>query len=66
MDNNFVELQYRQQDIVHSVANQLTYIKKLGNITSMNAETIANLSGVIRDGMIKSHDKFGEITRDIL
>jgi len=26
--NNFDDLQPRQQDIVHSVANQLTYIKK--------------------------------------
>ena len=32
----------------------------------MNADAIANLSGIIRDDMIKSHDKFREITRDIL
>ena len=66
LHNNFDELQLRQQDIVHSVANQLTYIKKLDTITSVNADAIANLSGIIRDDMIKSHDKFREITRDIL
>ena len=65
LHNNFDELQFRQQDIVHSVANQLTYIKKLDTITSMNADTIANLSGIVRDDMIKSHDKFRDITRDL-
>ena len=39
---------------------------KLDTITSVNADAIANLSGIIRDDMIKSHDKFQEITRDIL
>jgi len=66
LHNNFAELQSRQQDIVHSVANQLTYMKKLDTVTSVNADAIANLSGIIRDDMIKSHDIFREITRDIL
>jgi len=43
LHNNFDELQSRQQDIVHSVVNQLTYIKKLDTITSVNADAIANL-----------------------
>jgi len=64
--NNFHELQLRQQDIVHSVANQLTYKNKLDTINSVNANAVGNLSGIIRDDMIKSHDKFREITRDIL
>ena len=50
--NNFDELQLRQQDIVHPGANQLTYIKKLDTITSVNADAIANLTGIIRDYMI--------------
>ena len=64
--NNFDVLQSRQQDSVYSVANQLTYIKKLDTITSVNGDAIANLSGIIRDDMMKSDDKFREITRDIL
>ena len=32
----------------------------------MNVEAIANLSGILRDNIIRSHDKFQEITRDIL
>jgi hypothetical protein len=66
LHNNFDELQSRQQDIVHSVANQLTYINKLDTITSVNPDAIANLSDIITDDMIKSHNKFREITRDIL
>ena len=66
LHDSFDELESRQQDIVHSVTDQLTYIKKLDTITSVNADAIANLSGIIRDDMIKSHDKFQEITRDIL
>jgi len=66
LHNNVDELQYRQQDIVHSVANQLTNINKLDTITNVNADAIANSSGIIRDDMIKSHDKFREINRDML
>jgi len=66
LHNNFDELQSRQQDIFHSVANQLTYIKKLDTTTSVNADAIANLSGIINDDMNNSHNKFREITRDIL
>jgi regulator of replication initiation timing len=32
----------------------------------VNVEAIANLSGILRDNIIRSHDKFQEITRDIL
>jgi len=66
LHNNFDELQFRQQYIVHSVANQLTYITKLDTVTNVNADAIANLSVIIRDYMLKSRDKFREITRDIL
>ena len=62
----FDELQSRQQDVVHSLNNQVTYIKRLYEITNVNVEAIANLSGILRDNIIRSHDKFQEITRDIL
>ena len=66
LHNNFDELQSRQKDIVHSVANQFIYINKLDTIISVNADAIADLSGIIRNDMIKSHDKFLEIPRDTL
>ena len=62
----FNELQSNQQNNVHSIDNQITYIKKLDSDTSENAEWIANLSSVIRDNIIRSHDRFQQITNDLL
>jgi len=39
---------------------------KLDTITNVNADAITNLSGITRDIMIKSQDKFRDITRDLL
>jgi len=66
LHNLFNELQSNQQTIVHSIDNQITYIKKLDSDTSENAELIANLSSVIRDNIITSHDRFQQITKDLL
>ena len=60
------ELQLTQKDIVHSTIQQVTYIKKLDTVTSVTSQAIANLSGILKDVMIKSDDKFKQITRDIL
>jgi len=38
------ELHQRNIDIVHSLANQLTYVKDLSTTTKINADAIANLS----------------------
>ena len=46
--------------------HQVTYIKKLDAVTSVNSHAIANLSGILKDVLIKSDDKFKQITRDIL
>ena len=62
----FDELQSNQQNIVHSIDNQITYIKKLDSDTSENAELIGNLSSVIKDNIIRSHDRFEQITKDFL
>jgi len=56
------ELQQRNSDIVHSVSNQLTYAKDLGKV---KAEAIANLSSVVKDQMILSHDQFLSIATDM-
>ena len=44
----------------------MTYIKNLDTITGVEADVIANLSSIIKDVVIHSHDKFKEVTRDIL
>ena len=56
------ELRQRNSDIAHSVSNQLTYVKDLGKI---NAEEIANLSGVVKDQMIRSRDQFLIVAKDM-
>jgi len=52
--NMFDEFQSNQQNIVHSIDNQITYIKKLDSDTSENAELISNFSSVVRDNIIRS------------
>ena len=60
------ELQECQKDIIVSVINQFTYIKKLDSITNVNVETIANLSLIIKQNVIHSHEKLQQTARDIL
>jgi len=59
------DLQNTNSDIVYSLANQLTYVKKVADTTSLNTESIANLSSIVKDGIIQSHDKYQQITRDL-
>ena len=62
----FNKLQSNQQNIVHSIDNQITYIKKLDSDTSENAELIANFSSVIKDNIIRPHDRFQQVTKGFL
>ena len=60
------DLQNRNSDIVHSLTNQLTYVKKVADTASLNTESIANLSSIVKDSIIQSHDKYQQFTRDLL
>jgi hypothetical protein len=62
----FDELQSSQNDVIHSVTNQLIYIKRLDTITNVNVQAIANLSGIIKDTVINSHERFRQTARDII
>jgi len=59
------DLQNRNSEIVHSLANQFTYVKKVADTTSLNTDIIANLSGVLKDSKIQSHDKYQQIKRQL-
>jgi hypothetical protein len=59
------ELQSKNSDIVHSLSHQVTYIRQLDTITRMNPNAIANLSAIVKNNMIRSHDKFQQLARDI-
>jgi hypothetical protein len=58
------DLQNRNSDIIHSLSNQLTYVKKVADKTSLNTKSIANLSSIVEDSIILSHDKYQQIIRD--
>jgi hypothetical protein len=49
---------------MHSLSNQLTYVKKVAD-TSLNTESIANLSSIVKVSIIQSHDKYQQIIRDM-
>ena len=59
-------LQSRNSDIVHPLADQVTYIRKLNSITDINTDAIENLSTVVRDAMVRSHEKYKQVTKDIM
>jgi len=59
-------LQPRNFDILHSLADQVTCILKLNSIININTDAIVNLSAVVRDAMVQSHEKYKQITRDIM
>jgi len=61
------ELQFQNSDISHSLADQFTYVKKLLNTAvKIDTEATANLSNIIKDNMIQSHERFQQVARDIL
>jgi hypothetical protein len=55
-----------QDDVVSSMENQVTYTKGLDSVTITNSEVIDNLSNIVKDVVIKSHDRVKEITRDVM
>jgi hypothetical protein len=62
----FSELQGSQSNVIHSISKQITYMKQLDALTVVNSGTIANLSSIVKDAGIHSHDKFKDVTRYIL
>jgi hypothetical protein len=48
------ELQSSNSDIVHSLTNQVTYVKNLDTVTKVNGNTIANLSTIVKIIMAQS------------
>jgi hypothetical protein len=60
------DLQLKNADLAHSVADQLTYVKDLSISSKVNADAIANMSSILRDHFLESHDRFQEIASDII
>jgi hypothetical protein len=58
----FEILDSKNSDLVHSLNDQLTYVKKLDTVTLAYAVAIANLSSIVKDNIVKSHYTFQQIT----
>ena len=63
--NTLDELEDKNRDLVHSLSNQVTYVRKLDTVIGINSQAIANLTTVIKDNLVHSHEKFQNITKDI-
>ena len=56
------KLYSRNSYLFHPLTGQLTCVRKLNTVTAANADAIANLSGIVKDKIDKSHDTFQKIT----
>jgi hypothetical protein len=63
--NTLDELEDKNSDIVHSLFKHVTYVKKLDTVIGINFQAIANLTSVIKNNLIHSHESFQNITKDI-
>ena len=66
LHETFDGLKSTTSEIVHSLNSPLTYVKKLDTLTNANTMAIANLSSIVKDIVIRSHDSFQKITQDML
>ena len=58
LHNTLDELEDKNSDLVHSLSNQVTYVKKLDTVIGINSQAIANLTSVIKDNVVHSHEIF--------
>jgi hypothetical protein len=60
------EVKSKEADIVHSLANQLTYMKGLGQNARINRDAISNMSTIVKNELVQSHDRYLQLTRDVM
>jgi hypothetical protein len=54
---SFDKLQIQNSDIVHSLNNQVTLVKKLSLAAEINADTVMNLTDIVKDNIVQSYEK---------
>jgi len=52
------ELRGRNAEVAHSLSKQVTYIRNLNTVTNLNTEVMVNLSSIVKDNVVKSHENF--------
>jgi hypothetical protein len=55
------ELKSEEADIVHSLANELTYVKGLGRNAQLNSEAVSNMSTTVKKKLVQSHDRYVQL-----
>jgi hypothetical protein len=58
------DLQLKNSDIVLSLNNQFIYVRILSATTEVNVDSITNLSAMVKDNILWSHDKFRQFAKD--
>jgi hypothetical protein len=59
-------LKSKETDTVHSLANQLTYVKGLGQKTRINTDVISNMSKIVRNELVQSNDRYVQLIKDVI
>jgi len=59
------ELQDKNSEVAHSLSKQVTFIRNLNTVASLNTEALVNLSSIVKDNVVKSQAKFQESSRNI-
>jgi hypothetical protein len=59
------ELQNKNSEVAHSLSKQVTFIRNLNTVASLNTEALVNLSSIVKDNVVKSLAKFQESSRNI-
>ena len=52
LEEAFDLLQTKNDDKVHSLSDQLTYVKKLDTLTKINVDALTNLSSIVKDSIV--------------
>ena len=60
------ELMSKEADIVHSLANQMNYVKGLEQNTRINTDTISNMSSIVKNELVQLHHRYVQLTRDVM
>jgi hypothetical protein len=60
------KLQIQNSDIGPSFNNQVTLVKKLSLAAEVNADTVMNLTSIVKDNIVQSHEKISQIARDLM
>ena len=60
------ELRLQNSAISHSLSNQHTYVKNLSTATNLGTEAVANLSNIVKDHTIRSHDQLQRMAGEIM